>query len=78
MIYYNNIILIFYITKIVFNFILSLKKIKNNVLFNKHMINNDLNNSDIIYYLESLQIANDNINKRKQNISLKDVVGFEF
>ena len=38
----------------------------------------DLNNPDIVYYLESLRIANDNINKRKRDISLKDVVGFEF
>lgn len=42
------------------------------------MIDVDLNNPDIVYYLESLRIANDNINKRKQEISLKDVVGFEF
>jgi hypothetical protein len=42
------------------------------------MIDVDLNNPDIVYYLESLRIANDNINKRKRDISLKDVVGFEF
>ena len=42
------------------------------------MANVDLNNSDIVYYLESLRIANDNINKRKRDISLKDVVGLEF
>ena len=51
------------------------KKNKNNVLFNKKM---EDDNPDIVYYLESLRIANDNINKRKKDISLKDVVGFEF